>query len=187
MLCFIFFYYNKMVYITINKYSPKLIKKLDDSLKHKKTFVLFYMDGCGPCEATRPEWNKLQNVLNSSFHRRNDVSIVDIDQNYTRHLKHMKNDLRGFPTMRCYENNQYENYEDSSISNKDRTIDSFVEWINLKLNDKHEKNATKHKINVNHPFDADFRRKTLKHKKHGRKTRNHRRKTSNHRRKTIKY
>ena len=39
-----------MVYITINKYSPKLIKKLDDSLKHKKTFVLFYMDGCGPCE-----------------------------------------------------------------------------------------------------------------------------------------
>ena len=52
MLCFIFYYYNKMVYITINKYSPKLIKKLDDSLKHKKTFALFYMEGCGPCNAS---------------------------------------------------------------------------------------------------------------------------------------
>ena len=173
-----------MVYITINKYSPKLIKKLDDSLKHKKTFVLFYMEGCGPCNAVRPEWNKLQNVLNSSFHRRNDVSIVDIDQNYTRHLKHMKNDLRGFPTMRFYENNQYENYEDSPISNKDRTIDSFVEWIKVKLNDK---NATKREINVNRPFDTDFRRKTLKHKKHGRKSSKHGRKSSKHGRKSSKY
>ena len=175
-----------MVYITINKYSPKLITKLDDSLKHKKTFVLFYMEGCGPCEATRPEWNKLKNVLKSSFHRRKDVSIADIDQNYTQHLKHMKNDLRGFPTMRFYENNQYENYEDSSILNKDRTIDSFVEWINLKLKDKHEKNATKHEKKINHPGDTEFTRKTLKRKKHGRKSRNHRRKTNKRGRKTLK-
>jgi len=31
-------------------------------LKHEKkpVFAIFYMRGCGPCEATRPEWNKLR-------------------------------------------------------------------------------------------------------------------------------
>ncbi len=172
-----------MVYITINKYSPKLIKKVDDSLKHKKTFVLFYMEGCGPCNAVRPEWNKLQNVLNLSFHRRKDVSIVDIDQNYTRHLKHMKNDLRGFPTMRFYENNQYENYEDSPILNKDRTIDSFVEWIKLKLNDK---NITNNEIKVNTHGSQGLKRKTIKHKKHKKHTTKKRKHTTKNRRKSMK-
>ena len=169
-----------MVYITINKYSPKLIKKLDDSLKHKKTFVLFYMDGCGPCNAVRPEWNKLQNVLNASFHRRNDVSIVDIDKNYTRHLKYMKNDLRGFPTMRFYENNQYENYEDSPILNKDRTIDSYVEWIKVKLNNK---NITNNEIKTHPQGSKGLKRKTIKHKKY---TKNKRKHTIKNRRKSMK-
>ena len=25
-------------------------------------FVLVYMVGCGPCNATRPEWDKLKNI-----------------------------------------------------------------------------------------------------------------------------
>ena len=166
--------------MTINKYTPKLIKKLDDSLKDKKTFALFYMEGCGPCNAVRPEWNKIKNVLNSSFYHRKDVSIVDIDQNYTRHLKHMKNDLRVFPTMRFYENNQYENYEDCPILNKDRTIDSFVEWIKVKLNDK---NITNNEIKAPTQSSQGLKRKTIKHKKHTRKTKKHTRKN---RRKSMK-
>jgi hypothetical protein len=40
--------------------------------------------------------------------------------------------------MRFLENkgNIVENYEDSNISTKDRTIDSFIEWIKLKTGEK---------------------------------------------------
>ena len=29
----------------------------------KNIFALIYMEGCGPCNATRPEWKKIGNVL----------------------------------------------------------------------------------------------------------------------------
>jgi hypothetical protein len=43
-----------------------------------------------------------------------------------------------FPTMRYISNNgkTIENYEDSDIETKDRTIDSFVDWVNSKTNSK---------------------------------------------------
>jgi len=28
----------------------------------KNVFVLIYMEGCGPCNQTRPEWTKLKNL-----------------------------------------------------------------------------------------------------------------------------
>ena len=41
------------------------VKKLDTYLGNKscKTFLLIFMEGCGPCNATRPEWSKIENVL----------------------------------------------------------------------------------------------------------------------------
>jgi len=31
--------------------------------KGKDVFVIFYLEGCGPCNATRPEWKKIENAL----------------------------------------------------------------------------------------------------------------------------
>jgi len=125
-----------MVFIHIDKKDDAQIKKLDDFLHHKKVFVLIYMEGCGPCNATRPEWKKLENVLTKEFINRGDVAIVDINTNFTSDLKNIGNPPNSFPTMRFYENNKFQNYEDSDIEKKDRSIDSFVEWIELKLRDK---------------------------------------------------
>lgn len=125
-----------MVLLHIDKNDEDVLKKLDGFLRDKKVFILIYMEGCGPCNATRPEWEKLENVLTKEFINRDDIAIVDINTKLTDNLKYIKEQPKSFPTMRYYENKKYENYEDSNIENKDRTIDSFVNWIENKLDDK---------------------------------------------------
>jgi thiol-disulfide isomerase/thioredoxin len=101
----------------------------------KKVFVLFYMEGCGPCNATRPEWKKLENVLGEKYQKKNDIVIADVDQELLNKIKYVPNPPSGFPTMiyLAEKGKISEDYEDSSISIKDRTIDSLVEWIESKI------------------------------------------------------
>jgi thiol-disulfide isomerase/thioredoxin len=142
-----------MVYLQINKKNyasgkPNLIDKLNKHLTHKddKIFILFYMEGCGPCNATRPEWSKLNNVLSNNFLNRDDIVIVSIDKDLVGKLKNIGKEPNSFPTIRYItkEGNVNENYEDSNISKKDRTIDSFVEWIELKSGEKNITHSSKH-------------------------------------------
>jgi len=145
-----------MVYLEINKKNydnerPSLIDKLNNQLdsKNHKIFILFYMEGCGPCNATRPEWSKLKNVLSNDILNNDEIAIVAIDQELTSKLKNINSEPNSFPTMRFMTNSGeiVENYEDSNISKKDRTIDSFVEWINSKIKtDLKNKKSKKHHI-----------------------------------------
>jgi thiol-disulfide isomerase/thioredoxin len=126
-----------MVYLEINKKNAdKLIDKLNDYLSKKdsKIFILFYMEGCGPCNETRPEWSKLKNVLSKPFLNQQDIVIVSVDKDLFGRLKHTKDEPTSFPTIRFMTNSgeNIESYENSGISTKDRKIDSFVEWIKLK-------------------------------------------------------
>ena len=134
-----------MVYLDINKKNFKsngkdLVKELDHHLggKGKKVFILIFMEGCGPCNATRPEWKKMGNVLNKDYLNRDDIIIASIDNQLAEGLKHLKSKPASFPTMRFITNSgeEVENYEDSNISNKDRTIDSFVEWVKHKSDEQ---------------------------------------------------
>jgi len=134
-----------MVFLTINgknydvkdKNGKTFIDNLNSMIQDKdvQIFIMFYMEGCGPCNSTRPEWAKLKNVLKNTKNN-NNIVIVDMDQVLSNKLKGIK-EPNAFPTMRYISNGgiEVENYEDSSIKNKDRTIDSFVEWINVKTKD----------------------------------------------------
>ena len=127
-----------MVYLEINRknYGSGLIDKLNKYLSNKdaKVFILFYMEGCGPCNETRPEWSKLKNVLSNDFLNKEDIVIVSIDKDLYSKLKNANKEPMSFPTIRFMTNagEKSQTYEDSEVSNKDRTIDSFVEWIKLK-------------------------------------------------------
>ena len=130
-----------MVYLEINKKNYNngkitLIDKLNTHLNNKedKLFILFYMEGCGPCNQTRPEWSKLKNVLSDNMLNRKDIVVVSIDKDLFSKLNNVRKEPNSFPNMRFITNSGIidENYEDSNISKKDRTIDSFVEWIKLK-------------------------------------------------------
>jgi hypothetical protein len=138
-----------MVYLQVNKKNasdnPNLIDQLNKHLtrNHDKIFMLIYMEGCGPCNATRPEWSKLKNVLSNDFLNRDDIVIVSIDKDLTGKLKNIGKEPNSFPTIRYISNvgKINENYEDSDISLKDRSIDSFVEWIKVKTEAKDITNA----------------------------------------------
>jgi len=120
-----------------------MVEKLDSYLGNKrtKTFILIFMEGCGPCNATRPEWSKIKNVLSPKILQRDDIVIAAIDHKLASKLKNLKTQPSSFPTMRFISDggNISENYEDSNIIKKDRSIDSFMEWINSKHHEKNNK------------------------------------------------
>lgn len=159
-----------MVYLEINKKNyHKLIDKLNKHLSNKdsKIFILFYMEGCGPCNETRPEWSKLKNVLSNNILNNEDIVIVSIDKDLYSKLNHANKEPMSFPTIRFMTNagENMQTYEDSEISNKDRKIDSFVEWIKLKTG---EKDITKSEKSYNLTKKYN---KTHKKNKYGIKTR----------------
>jgi len=138
-----------MVFLHIDKMNvakdvnPAL--KLNNAIQYNnknKIFLLIHMEGCGPCMATLPEWKKIEHVLNK-FANRNDIVIADIERQALQHVKNIQNPPNSFPTIRYITNKGkfVETYEDSNITNKDRTIDSFVDWISSKTNN--ENNITK--------------------------------------------
>lgn len=144
-----------MVFLEINKKNyHKLIDKLNKHLSNKdaKVFILFYMEGCGPCNETRPEWSKLKNVLSNDFLNKEDIVIVSIDKDLFGKLKHANKELMSFPTIRFMTNagEKMQTYEDSEILNKDRKIDSFVEWIKLKTGENNIDKSSSYLVEKNH-------------------------------------
>ncbi len=116
-----------MVFLHVNPSNPNT-NLLNDAINSgKSVFVLFYLEGCGPCNATRPEWKKIENVLPKS----NNIVIADVDQSFIKSIRHLK-PISGFPTIRFIKGRFSEDYEKSSIKVKDITIDSFVKWIKSK-------------------------------------------------------
>ena len=106
------------------------IEELNDAISHSKNvFLLIYMEGCGPCNATRPEWSKIKNVLHR-YKSDNNIYIVDIDRDLIDKIK--TNSPRGFPTMRHIKGKEEEDFEDSKTVNKEREVDAFVDWIEFK-------------------------------------------------------
>jgi hypothetical protein len=121
--------------VILNASDPDSAKKINDIIKNTKhVFILVYMVGCGPCNATRPEWKKMSQLLENKYLSSDDVAILDLDSKFMNEVKGV-GDISGFPTMKYISNNgnTIESYEDSNIPNKKRTYDSFVNWIDSKV------------------------------------------------------
>jgi thiol-disulfide isomerase/thioredoxin len=101
----------------------------------KDVFILVYMEGCGPCNATRPEWAKLESALKDQYSKNNKLAIVDLNKDYQDVVKHLGN-IDGYPSLKYINHNgkKVEAYEDSGVKSKDRSIDSFINWVESKIN-----------------------------------------------------
>jgi vacuolar-type H+-ATPase subunit F/Vma7 len=127
-----------MVFLNINSEDNEKIKELENIYNSPaKIFMLIYMDGCGPCNETKPEWKKIENVL-SKYNNSKNIAIIDIEHQILEKAN-LKNFVQpsGFPTILYINNREKENYEDSPYledNEKDRKIDSFVKWIENTLN-----------------------------------------------------
>ena len=125
-----------MVFLHIDPSTKEKIHQLNSHIKKgKPTFILVYMEGCGPCNATRPEWEKLKHSFINP-----EVLITDIDQTLANEIHRFPPPL-GFPTMKFIQGSKIENYEDCPQIKKDRTIQSFLQWIRAKT--KPRKRASK--------------------------------------------
>ena len=105
---------------------------VDDIIsKSNHVFILVYMNGCGPCNSTKPEWYKMQQALKQEYADRDDVGVVAIEKSLIPQLKSNLGPIDGFPTMKYIEGNgkNIQMYEDSPVRLKDRSKDSFVNWV----------------------------------------------------------
>lgn len=121
--------------VILNASDPKTAKKINDIIKKAKhIFILVYMVGCGPCNATRPEWKKMCQSLENKYSLNDDVAILDLDSKFMNEVEGL-GDINGFPTMKYMSDNgnMIEAYEDS---NKERSSNSFIEWIESKVSKK---------------------------------------------------
>jgi thiol-disulfide isomerase/thioredoxin len=133
----------------------------------KHVFVLIYLEGCGPCIATRPEWKKIENVLKDKYKANDDLVVIDVDQTLLKKMTKLKEQPKGFPTILYItdkgKTSEEYNEEDETIFRK---IDSFEKWIDSKM--KKQKGGKRRKMSK--------RRKTKKFRKtrKNRKTRRNR-------------
>jgi thiol-disulfide isomerase/thioredoxin len=152
-----------MVFLKVNEENDDKIKKFKQYYSSPaKIFMLIYMNGCGPCNATKPEWAKLENVL-KKYADDNNVVIVDMDKDLLPklELKDFKEPV-GFPTIVKIHNKKQKSYEDSPHlldEEKDRSVDSFVKWIEKEL-----KNGE-----MGEKQNGGKTRKTRRHKKYNKK------------------
>jgi len=116
--------------------SEKDAVKIDKMIKQgKDVFILIYMEGCGPCNATRPEWAKIESALKDQYAKNNKLVVIDINKDFLSSIKHIGK-VDGFPTMKYIGDygKTVESYEDSSVKKKDRSVTSFINWVESKIN-----------------------------------------------------
>jgi thiol-disulfide isomerase/thioredoxin len=102
------------------------IKTKEDVAKLKAVLqkpiaILVYMEGCGPCNATRPEWAKIkpESIKNK------ELVVVDLNKDVLDpDLEKFIGQIDGFPTIKLIQNGKRSDYSGN------RTEADFIKWIN---------------------------------------------------------
>jgi hypothetical protein len=141
------------------------LNKLNTSIKDDKKhiFLLVFMNGCGPCEATKPHWLKIEtSKIGEKFKNNEDVIVADLEQSLLNSLKGLPKQPAGFPSM-YYITNGGKTCED--FDNRD--IDSFIKWIESKTENKKggSKRTKTMKKNKKHNKKSNKSKKSKKSKK----------------------
>jgi thiol-disulfide isomerase/thioredoxin len=125
--------------------SKKDVEKVDKFVKQgKDVFILVYMKGCGPCNATRPEWEMLETALKDQYAKNDNLVIIDINKDYLSSIKHLGN-VDGYPTIKYIgkRGTVVDPYEKG-----ERSVSSFITWIESKINNVISTNETSSPENV---------------------------------------
>jgi hypothetical protein len=131
-----------MVFLHIND-ETKMdeLNKLNSYIKDdkKNIFLLIFMNGCGPCEATKPEWKNIESTLDDKLKKDENIVIADLEQSLLKSLKNLPKQPSGFPTM-YYITDGGKTCEDF---NSGRDVNSFIKWIESNVEAK-QKGGKKH-------------------------------------------
>jgi thiol-disulfide isomerase/thioredoxin len=127
--------------------------------KGKNAFILVFMEGCGPCNETLPEWTRIQTVLGKKYLNDDSVIVAAINKDFLSSIPYIGS-IEGFPTMKhvSKKGKHLETFEGSRFGKGSRNTSSFVSWIESKMD----------KMISNHPvkpskYNNDENNKTKKH------------------------
>lgn len=117
----------------LDKLGEKKIKRLNNEIgSGKHTFIFLYMVGCGPCNSTKEPWSKIHDYLGEEHLKNPEIVVAMVDKDFYPRLKNAGKEPMGFPTLR-YIGNELEEYENAEIEKKDRSAESFADWIKVKV------------------------------------------------------
>ena len=122
----------KFLHIDNSKSDIEQFNKYVEQGKH--VFVLIFMVGCGPCSETIPKWKHIETLLKKKYGTNDDIVVADINKDMSSFIKHI-GAIEGYPTMKYIGNKggKVEPYESSKIPVKDRSTESFIKWIETKI------------------------------------------------------
>lgn len=125
----------------LNEIENQKIQVLKDGIKkNKHVFLFVFMNTCGPCIQTKPQWDNTQDLLEKKYGNRDDYIVARMNYKFFDELGNAGSEPSGFPTLRYVKNENAEEYEDSGFG--DRNTDSFIQWITEKM-EKDTKNSKK--------------------------------------------
>ena len=102
----------------------------------KHIFLFLFLEDCNPCNATKPKWANMKKYLKKEHLKNDDIVIAQINQKLFNNLNGVGSEPMGYPSLRYIKSPSVEEYEDCNISNKDRSSESFAEWIKSKVGEK---------------------------------------------------
>ncbi len=157
-----------MLILHIN--SDEEANKIDKLIQQgHDVFILVYMEGCGPCNATRPEWKKIESALKDQYAKNDKLIVVDVNKDFLSNIKNI-GEVDGFPTMKYIGDHgkTIESYENSSLKKKNRSVSSFINWIELKINTVVSTSPTSSAKNVYNRIlkSKKYRKKNSRNKTH---------------------
>lgn len=104
----------------------------------KNAFILVYSDSCGYCVEVLPKWKKIEQILSTQYKNTDSVIVASVNVELSKHIPYFGK-FQGVPSMKyIYDNGKKtETYEDSAVEDKNRETSSFVNWIEIKLDNHH--------------------------------------------------
>ena len=108
-------------------------KNLDELNLHiqekKPTFLFIYMDGCGPCDSTKEQWEHIKDYVEEDV-KKADVIVAQVNKDLFKVLDNVGPEPSGFPTLRYIDDGTIEEYESG------RSSQALAGWITGKMGAK---------------------------------------------------
>uniref|UniRef100_A0A6C0LBT9 Thioredoxin domain-containing protein n=1 Tax=viral metagenome TaxID=1070528 RepID=A0A6C0LBT9_9ZZZZ len=121
----------------MNEIAKKKIKKLNDHIKSGKHIFLFlFMVGCGPCNETKEPWLNTKTYLKDEHKKNPNIVFAMVDKDFYPNLRNIGKEPMGFPTLRYIDGDSSEEYENAELERRDRSAESFADWIESKVAEK---------------------------------------------------
>lgn len=86
-------------------------------------FLFMFLEDCGPCNATKPEWEKIPDHLKKEYLDDEKIMIVELNQSFQNKFTNIGKEPMGYPCIRFIKGKTIKEYEGA------RTGEAFAEWI----------------------------------------------------------